>query len=131
MNHPLPPVPAQSRIPAENDPQMIEMLAGMNANADMAVVQRTRRTIMEAAAELSEQRHRNRRNAGIAALTILVLLMVLTPAIWSSMDDMLGEGEFFEVHNMSMVLILMLFSTVLGVLILGLRSQQKAPRERR
>lgn len=114
-----------------SDPQLLEMLAGMNASADMLVVQRTRRAVMEAAAELREQRRRNRRNAAIAALSVLVFFMVLTPAIWSSVDEFLGGGDFFEVHNMSMVLILVLFSTVLGALILGLRGQRKVPNERR
>lgn len=113
------------------DPQMVEMLAGMNATADMMVVQRTRRAVMLAAAELREQRRRARRNVAIVVLTIAVLAMVLTPAIWSTVDDFLGGGDFFEVHNMSMVLIFVLFSTVLGALVLGLRGQQKVPHERR
>ena len=68
----------------EPDQQMVEMLAGMNATADMQVVQRTRRAVMQAAAELREQQRRTRRNLAVVLLTIAVLAMVLTPAIWST-----------------------------------------------
>ena len=113
------------------DPQILGMLSGMNASADMAVVQRTRRAVMQAAAELREQRRRNRRNAAIAGLTIAVLVMVLTPAIWSTLDDVLNGGDFFEVHSMMMVLTAILFSTILGALLIGSRSHRQVPHERR
>ena len=113
------------------EPQMIEMLMGMNASADMQVVQRTRRAVLEAATELREQQKRNRRNGAIVALTISVLAMLLTPAIWSSVDDLLAGGDLFELHSMVLVLIALLFSTILGALLIGLRSQEQMPRGRR
>jgi membrane glycosyltransferase len=113
------------------EPQMIEMLTGMNASADMQVVQRTRRAVLQAATELREQQKRNRRNGAIVALTISVLAMLLTPAIWSSVDDFLAGGDLFELHSMVLVLIALLFSTILGALLIGLRSQEQMPRGRR
>jgi len=113
------------------EPQMIEMLMGMNASADMQVVQRTRRAVLQAATELREQQKRNRRNGAIVALTISVLAMLLTPAIWSSVDDFLAGGDLFELHSMVLVLIALLFSTILGALLIGLRSQEQMPRGRR
>lgn len=109
------------------NPRLVEMLAGMNASADLAVVQRTRLAVMKAAAELREQRQRERRNAGVVLLAIAVLAMVLTPAIWSTVDDFLGGEQLLGLHSMVMVLILLLFSTMLGALIVGLRSQQEMP----
>ena len=113
------------------EPQMIEMLMGMNASADMQVVQRTRRAVLQAATELREQQKRNRRNGAIVALAISVLAMLLTPAIWSSVDDFLAGGDLFELHSMVLVLIALLFSTILGALLIGLRSQEQMPRGRR
>ncbi len=118
-------------INQQPDPQLVEMLAGMNASADMLVVQRTRRAVMLAAAELREQRSRNRRNTAIAVLTIAVLVMLLTPAIWSTMDDFSSGGDFFEAHSMMMVLSLILFLTVLGALLVGLRGQWQISHGRR
>jgi hypothetical protein len=113
------------------DPQLVEMLAGLNATADMAVVQRTRLAVMEAAAEMREQRRRNRRTVGVILLTVAVLGMVLTPAIWSSVDDFFGGEQFLELPGMVMVMILLLFSTILGALVVGIRSQQQVRPGRR
>lgn len=109
----------------EPDPRIVEMLAGMNAAADIQVVQRTRRAVMQAAAELRERQKRNRRNVAIALLTIAVLGLVLTPAIWSTLDDVLSGGDFFEAHSMMAVLSLVLFSAIMGALIVGLRGQRQ------
>lgn len=110
-----------SQVP---DPQIVEMLAGMNAAADMQVVQRTRRAVMLAAAELREQRRRTRRNMAVVLLTITVMGLVLTPAIWSTVDDFLGGERWFDLPSMVMVLVLFLFSTIVGALIIGFKSQQ-------
>lgn len=108
-----------------SDPQIVEMLAGMNASAEMLVVQRTRRAVMQAAAELREQQRRTRRNLAVVLLTIAVLAMVLTPAIWSTVDDFLGGEQWFELPGMVMVLVLLLFSTIVAALIIGFKSQQQ------
>jgi len=107
------------------DAQIVEMLAGMNATADMAVVQRTRRAVMLAAAELREQRKRSRRNTGVVLATVAVLAMVLTPAIWSTLDDFLGGEQWFDLPTMVMVLVLLLFSTIVAALIISFRGQQQ------
>ena len=124
MNHPGPHTNSQPNLQT-SDQQIVEMLAGMNATADMQVVQRTRRAVMQAAAELREQRRRSRRNTAIVVLTIAVLAMVLTPAIWSTVDDYLGGEQWFELPGMVMVLVLLLFSTIVGALIIGFRGQQQ------
>lgn len=122
MNLPGLPKNSQAKIP---DPQIVEMLAGMNAAADMQVVQRTRRAVMLAAAELRDQRRRTRRNMAVVLLTITVLGLVLTPAIWSTVDDFLGGESWFELPGMVMVLVLLLFSTIVGALIIGFKGQQQ------
>ena len=127
MNQPTP----QAHTHTASDSQMVEMLAGMNASADLAVVQRTRRAVMQAAAELSEQKRRNRRNSAIAVVSIAVLIMVLTPAIWNTIDDFLNGGDFFEAHSMVTMLIFILFSAVLGALLVGLRGHAQMSHGRR
>jgi cytochrome bd-type quinol oxidase subunit 2 len=108
------------RVP---DPQMIDMLAGMNTNASIPVVQRTRRAVMEAANELREQRRRNRRNIAIVSVVFIALSALLTPAIWSTVDDYFGGEHFFELPEMITVLALVLFSAVLGVLLISFKDQ--------
>lgn len=117
--------------PKPVDPQLVQMLTGMNANASMAMVQHTRRVVLRAATELREQRIRNRRTLGVVTLTVVVLGMLLTPAIWSSMDDFLAGENMSDSSGMIMALIAMLFSAVLGALIIGLRLQQNVRHGRR
>jgi protein-S-isoprenylcysteine O-methyltransferase Ste14 len=119
-----PPSDLQTNQPTA-DPQIVEMLAGMNATADMLIVQRTRRAVMQAAAELRDHRQRRRRNMAVVLLTIAVLAMVLTPAIWSTVDDFLGGEQWFELPGMVMVLVLLLFSTIAAALIIGFKGQQQ------
>lgn len=113
------------RTNPEPDPQMLEMLAGMNATADRQVVQRTRRAVMQAAAELRERRRRSRRNAAIALLTVAAFVLVLTPTIWSTIDDFLGGEHWFELPDMVMVLVLLLFSTVVAALVISFKGEQQ------
>ncbi|HZU09194.1 MAG TPA: hypothetical protein VFA02_04775 [Pseudacidobacterium sp.] len=108
------------RIP---DPQLIDMLAGMNTSASTPVVQRTRRAVMQAASELREQRRRNRRNIAIVSLVFIALSALLTPAIWSTIDDYFGGEQIFGLSEMITVLALVLFSAVLGVLLISFRDQ--------
>jgi cytochrome bd-type quinol oxidase subunit 2 len=108
------------RIP---DPQLIDMLAGMNTSASTPVVQRTRRAVMQAASELREQRRRNRRNIAIVSLVFIALSALLTPAIWSTIDDYFGGEQIFELPEMITVLALVLFSAILGVLLISFRDQ--------
>ncbi|MBT9332118.1 hypothetical protein [Paracidobacterium acidisoli] len=81
------------------------------------VVLRTRRAVMEAANEMKEQRIRHRRHLGIALLMMSALVVLLTPAIWSSVDDLFGGEHLFDAPAMVMSLILLLFSGVFAVLI--------------
>ena len=108
------------RIP---DPQLIDMLAGMNTSASTPLVQRTRRAVMQAASELREQRRRNRRNIAIVSLVFIALSALLTPAIWSTIDDYFGGEQIFGLSEMITVLALVLFSAVLGVLLISFRDQ--------
>lgn len=109
----------------EPDQQMVEMLAGMNAAADIKVVQRTRRAVMQAAAELRERRRRSRRNVAITLLTVAVLVLVLSPAIWSTIDDFFAGERWFGLQSMVMVLALLLFSTIVAALIGSFRGHQE------
>lgn len=120
MNGPVT-APVSQETPV--DQGVLQTLAGLNASANLAVVQRTRRAVVLAAQELRERRSRSHRNAAVVALTFAVMLMVLTPAIWSSVDDFLGGEEFLEFHSMIMVLIVLLFLAVTGALVIGLRRE--------
>ncbi|GGH05807.1 hypothetical protein [Silvibacterium dinghuense] len=77
------------------DPQLIRALAGLDADASMLAVQRTRRAVMVAANERRMARVQAQKQLGMVLLAIGGLLIFLTPAIWLMADD-LFEGEHFQ-----------------------------------
>ncbi|HZD50580.1 MAG TPA: hypothetical protein VE178_17690 [Silvibacterium sp.] len=112
MNQPLP------------DSRLIEALSGLDAQADLAVVQRTRRAVMAAAHEMRVAESRRRRHAGIALLAFIGLAVFLTPAIWSVVDDLFNGEHFQDMHAMTMSIIVTLFSALFAALIVHLRSRR-------
>jgi hypothetical protein len=106
-----------------SDPQLLDALCGLDAQADHAVVQRTRRAIMEAAHQMRIAEVRRRRQAGIALLVFIGLAVLLTPAIWSVADDLFNGEHFQDLPTMTMSLIVTLFSAILAALIVHLRSR--------
>ncbi len=116
---------SDSQLPDQQvpDQQLIDSLAGFNAHADLAVVQRTRRAVMEAAYEMSASGIRRRRQTGIVLLAFVGLIVLLTPAIWSVAEDIFNGEPFQDMHPMIMSLIVTLFSTIFAALIVHLRNR--------
>ncbi len=107
------------------DERLVEALSGMNASADRALVQRTRRRVLDTVMEHRSQQVLRRRSTGIAILVLAVFFVVLSPAIWSGIDDLLGGEHVFDLPEMAMALILMLFCAILGALFLGWKNQRE------
>jgi cytochrome bd-type quinol oxidase subunit 2 len=94
------------------------------------VVLRTRRTVMEAANNLQEQRTRKRRHAGIALLAMATLVVMLAPVLWSAANDLTTGEHFFDLPVLVLTLFLVLLSAIFAVLLLtwrqrGMREEQR------
>jgi hypothetical protein len=94
------------------------------AQPGLDVVLRTRRTVMEAANEVHAQRIRSRRKLGVVLLCFGALLLVLTPTIWVSMEDLLDGEHVFDMPAMMLALAVMFITTILAALAMGWKSQQ-------
>jgi len=110
---------------------LIESLAGLHANADLAVAQRTRRLIRDEAENLREVRKRRRRNNGLALLAALGFLTLLTPALWSGVDEIFAGEHLSDLPTMVTLGGLTLFSTIVAALIASWRNHQPLRDERR
>lgn len=107
------------------DRRLIEALSGLDAQADLQLVLRTRRSVMEAAHQMRTAETRRRRLIGIALLTFLGLALLLTPAVWLVVDDLFnGDEHFQDAPAMTMSLVVTLFSAVFAALIVHLRSRR-------
>jgi hypothetical protein len=124
-----PPIAEQRRSTASVDPQLVQMLAGLDADANLEVVQRTRRAVMVAANERHAARARSQRQLGMILLALGILVMMMTPAIWVVAQDLL-EGEMLQDgQTLVMSLVVTVFSAVFAALILTWRNRESRSRE--
>jgi uncharacterized membrane protein YqjE len=99
------------------DPKVLDALAGMDAEADMLVAQRTRRAVMEAANHMREEQRRARYQIGLALLTIGALLMFLTPTLWLVAEDVFNGERWLDVPEVTALLVVTTVSTVLAAVL--------------
>jgi hypothetical protein len=123
----VPPEPRQESTSI--DPQLVRMLAGLDAEANMEIVQRTRRAVMAVANERRAARAQSQRQFGMILLALGVLVMLLTPAIWVVAED-LFEGEHFQdAPGVAMSLVVTVFSAIFAALIVIWRNRESRSRE--
>jgi hypothetical protein len=89
--------------------------------ADRAMVCRTQRLVREHAMEIAERRRRARHGIGLTILGFSLLLLVLTPVIWSGFHLQLEEGwqDLTSIEMQSMYMIGWLFPVTMVGLILA------------
>jgi hypothetical protein len=104
--------------------EMVRALIGLDASASLAVAQRTRRAVREAGNNLREDRKRSRRNKGLALLIAAGFIMLLTPALWSGMDEIFAGEHLSDLPTMVTLTALMLFSAVIAALMASWKNHQ-------
>ncbi|MEO7004725.1 MAG: hypothetical protein ABI064_04735 [Acidobacteriaceae bacterium] len=103
---------------ASQERAMAAALRGVGGVADQTMVARTHRRVREQTIEMAERRSRARHGIGLTILAFSLLLLVLTPVIWSGFH--LPQGwEFADFDAQSMCLIGWLFPVTLMGLVLG------------
>lgn len=99
------------------DPKLLDALAGLDADANMAVVQRTRRAVMEAANQMREAERRSRYNLGLILLAIGALLMFLTPVLWVVAEDVFNGERWMDVPALTALVIATTVSTMFATVL--------------
>ncbi len=87
------------------DPKLLDALAGLDAEANMAVVQRTRRAVMEAAHKMRDSELRRRYNFGLVVLAVGALLMFLTPTLWVVAEDAFSGEQWLDAPMITVLLV--------------------------
>ena len=113
---------------SEVAPQLVQSLSGLDAQANMAVVQRTRRAVMEAANEMQISQHRSRRQLGVILLALFSLVILLTPAIWIVANDLFSGEHFQDAPTMTMSLVVTVLSAIFAALLLSWRNRRSRTR---
>ncbi len=106
---------------AQQSEQLGAALLAVGGVADRAMVARTQRLVREHALQMEERRRRARHGIGLTILGFSLLLLVLTPVIWSGFHMQLEEGwqGFTGVDLQSMYVIGWLFPVTMVGLILA------------
>jgi cytochrome bd-type quinol oxidase subunit 2 len=87
------------------------------------VVLRTRRSVMEAAIELQAQRTRKRRHVGIALLAMGVLVLLVAPLLWSTVNELSTGEHFFELPVLVLTLFLVFLAAFFAILLVTWRDR--------
>jgi hypothetical protein len=92
-------------------------LANLNSDTSVARVQRTRRILRAAALEIADRRRSQRRALGFALLAFLIMLVLLGPAIWNSVEDLVTGEHLADLAAQVTILLVILFPAMLAALI--------------
>lgn len=99
------------------DPKLLDALAGLDAGANMEVVQRTRRAVMVAAIEMRDAEARAKRNFGLILLAIGALLVFLTPMLWLVADNIFNGEVWQDAQTVTALLAITTASTIFAAIL--------------
>ncbi len=116
----------QSRGPAD----AARSIAWMDSDATLVVAQKTRRAVRDAVISTQERRARQRRSLGLAIIGFVFLLVMLGPALWNGMEDLLAGERLFDLPTLLAFSALMLFLAMLAALIAVWKSQRDVEQDR-
>ncbi len=116
--HIAPPAAPERDSMQPGSADLLAALNGLDAHRDRALSNRTRRAVHDAATDLREGRHLGRRSSAIALLTLAGFLMLLSPAIWGSIDDVFGGETLLDLPGIVAALAFTLFAAIAASLFL-------------
>jgi hypothetical protein len=119
------------QTPQEADPALIQALAGLNAASEMQSAQTARRRVMGKLLTDREQKTQRRQNRGLAIMVSLGVLLLVSPAIWASVDSYIADGHFGDLYSQVTLLVMILFAALLAALIAGWRNRLEVPHGKR
>lgn len=94
--------------------ELLEALETLNSQRTLAVVQRTRRNVMDAAHRRQAEHAQSRQRLGVALLVIGILLVLATPALWGLSEAALSGDEMAAAAIFTLTIFVMLMSAAMG-----------------
>jgi hypothetical protein len=99
--------------------ELLNALAGKDADRDRAVAQRTRRVVLSSLGVIKEQQEDKSRARAIAlAFTILILLLV-GPLLWEATDSLIAGEHFGDPGNLWSLWAAIACPTLLGAVLVA------------
>ena len=106
-------------------------IAWPDYDANLRLAQKTRRAVRDEVISSQERRGRQLRVMGVALLGFLCLMVLLAPAIWNGMEDVLAGEHILDLPAQVALLSLMLFPAMLAALIAFWKGKQDVEYDRR
>jgi hypothetical protein len=108
----------------------VRSIPWQDCDANRVLTQKTRRAVRDAVISTQEKRTLQRRNLGFAILGFVFMLVLLGPAIWNGMEDLLEEEHLFDLPTQLGLLIAMLLLAMLAALIAVWKGQRHVQHDR-
>jgi hypothetical protein len=101
------------------DQEIIEALAGVQADHDRGVAQKARRVVMASLGVMQEQKAGRKRNRALALAFLLMIVFIVGPAVWWIADTLIEEGHLTSLMAQLSVWSFLLVSAILGCVLLA------------
>jgi hypothetical protein len=121
---------ADSATHSADRADVVSALLSPNCDASLALVRRTRYAVRDTFIGLEERRIRQRRNIGLALLALFTVLILLTPEIWNSVEDLLAGEHLADLSCQFAFMLLMLAPAMLAALAAVWKEHLSIRRER-
>jgi hypothetical protein len=109
---------------------VVRSIPWLDSDANRVLTQKTRRAVRDAVISTQEKRTLQRRNLGFAILGFVFMLVLLGPALWNGMEDLLEEEHLFDMPTQLALLIAMLLLAMLAALIAVWKGQRHVYHDR-
>ncbi len=98
---------------------LLTALAGLDADQGQRTAERTRRVVTSSAGNLREQRAVSGRSRNLAIAGAVLVLLLITPLIWSTVDSLVGDQHLTDTTSQLSLLGLLVGSTIFGAMLVA------------
>ena len=106
-------------VHAAADAKLLSALAGLDAAQSREAAIHTRRVVTGSAANLRQRRLSSGRSRNLAIAGVVLVLLLITPLIWSSVDSLMGDQHITDTASELSLLGLLVGSTLIAAMLVA------------